>query len=286
MEIKLEKGEYFGVGTIIGDMFGSRYEFNKKEKFSLKNYKLNHDPLFCFRLGDLKKYSDNTVMTMAVKDTILQYKQDKEKDFKELLINSILFYRKKHLFSGYGREVLYKIINNKNPLGIWGDNSLMRVSPIAWTYKFSDPCDMKEIIDLTKKTVEITHTSKEGVTGAMVLSAITGFLIKGDSREIAVEKTKVLFPDLKLTSYSLIAQSKENIKNMSVVEKALACVMASDSFEESILRAVTLQYNSSAITATTGAIAEAYFGLPYYIMDYVFCNLTRDLAEMARLDVI
>ncbi len=99
------------IGAIIGDIVGSRFE---KKNVKSKDFKL-------FK-GD-SKFTDDTVLTVAIADCILN-----EKDYAKTVKN----YGRMYPFAGYGgtfRQWLAGIIDG--PYNSWGNGSAMRVSPIG-----------------------------------------------------------------------------------------------------------------------------------------------------------
>ena len=107
------------IGSIIGDIIGSKYEFN-----NLKNKEF---PLF----SDESRFTDDSVMTIAV------YKAFKEANgdyshIKELLVENMQNVGKKYISCGYG-GMFYKWINSDKPApyNSFGNGSAMRVSGVV-----------------------------------------------------------------------------------------------------------------------------------------------------------
>ena len=79
------------IGAIFGDIVGSVYEF---DNIKTKKFKL---------FTDKCKFTDDTVMTVAVADALMQF--DKVSDleaFKKVLIRTMHRYGKKYPRVGYG----------------------------------------------------------------------------------------------------------------------------------------------------------------------------------------
>ncbi|MEZ4892560.1 MAG: ADP-ribosylglycohydrolase family protein [Saprospiraceae bacterium] len=101
-------------GAIIGDIVGSRFE---KDNIKSKDFEL---------FTKDSRYTDDTVLTIAVADCILQA-GDYEKTVKK--------YGRNYPFAGYGgtfKKWLAGII--RGPYNSWGNGSAMRVSPIGFAF--------------------------------------------------------------------------------------------------------------------------------------------------------
>ena len=113
-------------GAFIGDIVGSKYEFN--------NIKTKKFPLFS-RGCD---YTDDTIMTVAVaKAIMLSYQEQFEKSengkgFQEFLVEIMQDYGRRYpnptgAYGGSFAKWLFQ--SNPKPYGSYGNGSAMRVSP-------------------------------------------------------------------------------------------------------------------------------------------------------------
>ncbi|HEY9812234.1 MAG TPA: ADP-ribosylglycohydrolase family protein, partial [Candidatus Sericytochromatia bacterium] len=104
------------LGAIAGDIIGSIYEFD--------NIKTKDFPLF----SDDSEFTDDTVLTVAVADTILtgsNYTQQ----FKQY------FQRYPNPKGGYGgRYLRWALSDNSEPYNSFGNGSAMRVSPVGFGF--------------------------------------------------------------------------------------------------------------------------------------------------------
>lgn len=112
-------------GAILGDMIGSPYEFDRGEK--IKAF-----PLFI----ETSRFTDDTVMTVAVADALLYAGIDaEEKKICTAVVSSMQHWGEKYPNAGYGgkfREWLKE--KEPKPYGSFGNGSAMRVSPVGWLY--------------------------------------------------------------------------------------------------------------------------------------------------------
>ena len=99
------------IGAILGDIAGSQFEFNRPENLDYK-----HCELFTNRCS----YTDDTIMTLAVKKAILE-NADFTKTMREI--------GQPYPYSGYGgRFYEWMYGENPKPYNSFGNGSAMRVS--------------------------------------------------------------------------------------------------------------------------------------------------------------
>lgn len=90
-------------------------------------------PLFI----DDSEFTDDSVMTLAVAEALMNTIGKSDDEIKNALIKSMKKFGKKHPFAGYGgmfANWLFFQINPK-PYGSFGNGSAMRVSSAGWLYK-------------------------------------------------------------------------------------------------------------------------------------------------------
>ena len=137
------------LGAIIGDIVGSKYEWNnhRSKEFTLLDYK-------CF-------FTDDSVMTLAVAKALLECKKDYS-DLSEKAIEYMQGIGRHYPNSGYGGSFYHWIFsNNPKPYNSFGNGSAMRVSACGWVAN-----SIEEAILLSKKVTEISHNHPEGIKGA------------------------------------------------------------------------------------------------------------------------
>jgi ADP-ribosylglycohydrolase len=129
------------LGAIAGDIIGSIYENVRTKK---KDFRL---------FTPLSTYTDDTVLTVAVADAILN-----GKDYGP----TIKSYALCHPLRGYGpRFMLWMLSPSRKAYNSLGNGSAMRVSPVAHAFKTE-----AEVLDQARKSAECTHNHPEGIKGA------------------------------------------------------------------------------------------------------------------------
>jgi ADP-ribosylglycohydrolase len=127
-------------------VIGSVYEWNniKSTEFNLFNPKC--------------KFTDDTVLTIAVADSILNRKNYSQ---------TILEYGRKYRGRGYGGNFRNWLkSNNPKPYGSFGNGSAMRVSAVGFAFN-----DIDRVLEVAKQTAEVTHNHPEGIKGAKATAA-------------------------------------------------------------------------------------------------------------------
>src|SRR5262245_39630143 len=111
------------LGAIAGDIIGSVYE----GKNAWLHAKSPHfEPLF----ADKARFTDDTVLTVAVADSILRGGD---------LVDTLKAYARAYPGAGYGGVFKdWAASDTREPYGSWGNGSAMRVSPVGWAYDMLD----------------------------------------------------------------------------------------------------------------------------------------------------
>lgn len=227
------------VGAIIGDIVGSRFEFNNHRSTE-----------FEFFHPDCK-FTDDTVMTVAVADAILS-----KRPFGEVMHE----YGRKYPNRGYGgRFFKWLLSKNPKPYDSFGNGSAMRVSPCA----FLASGNREKALTWATASAVCTHNHPEGIKGAM---AITDCILMAEERrpkeEIRKMVEKLYGYDLNFTIDEIRPRYMFNETCQGSVPQAIECFLESHDFESAIRIAVSLGGDSDTIANITGGIAEAYYGVP------------------------
>lgn len=282
------KNDMIGVGAIIGDMFGSRYEFSKYGFSFNKDEYLNYNTSLKFTEDDFYKYTDDTILTLAVKDALLTlYNGEKENNFKEILIDNFEVFGVNNINAGFGKKFLKWLISiNKKPYNSYGNGSAMRVSAVGYVCN-----NIEDTLKLSKLTAEVTHNSLEGIKGAQaVAAAIFAARYRYSKEEIKEYLEKKFGYNLSISSkevFSKETNDKVNGYKLScqlTVPEAVLCFFESNSFEETIVNATALNGDTDTRAAIAGSIAEAFYGVPDYLKDIVKNKLNDDLLSILEND--
>lgn len=225
-------------GAMIGDKVGSRFEF---DPIKTKDFEL---------FTDESTFTDDTVMTVAVARALMSYKKHGG-DFKEILIEQMLYLGNKHPHAGYGAmfsDFLHS--DNPQPYGSYGNGSAMRVGPVG-LYAES----IEEALELAKQSAEVTHNHPEGIKGAQAI-AVAVFLAKtGESRDYIRAFINHHFYPLDFTLDDIRGKYHFDVTCQGSVPPAIVAFLESTSFEDAIRNAISLGGDSDTLAAITGGIA-------------------------------
>ena len=146
----------------------------------------------------------------------------------------------------------------------------MRVSPIAWAYN-----NLEMVLQKAKESSEVTHSHPEGIKGAQA-TAVSIFLArtKNSKKEIKEFVEKNFLYDLDLDLEELRKYYKFNESCQDTVPQAIYTFLISESFEDSIRKAIYIGGDSDTLACINGSIAEAFYGgVPKNIADEVYKRL-------------
>lgn len=254
------------LGAIIGDIVGSIYERNS---IKTKNFKF---------WGAGCTFTDDTVMTLAVADAILEHLREKE-EFKETLVKKMQAFGRKYPFAGYGKSFANWIYSEcPEPYNSFGNGSAMRVSACAWLFG-----DLQSVIQCARQSAEVTHNHPEGIKGAEAVAAAVFLAKNKHSKEEIKKYIEDNYYPLNMKLNEIRQRYHFDVTCQGTVPQAIIAFLESESFEDAIRNAVSLGGDSDTLAAITGSIAEAYYGIPKDIqekaMGYLDVFLKSVLAE-------
>ena len=272
------------LGAIIGDIVGSVYEWN--------NIKTKNFPLF----RDDCMFTDDTVMTIAVADAIMQG------GTADNFIDSMKKWGRFYPNSGYGgRFGNWLFSDDREPYNSWGNGSAMRVSPCAWImncgFHARTGCWPSNGWETVRTSAAVTHNHPEGIKGAEATSAaifLCRFYFGGWEFDYGNDATtpeqwkaqikKVIEEncayDLSRTLDEIRPNYKFNESCQETVPEAIIAFLESTGFEDAIRNAISLGGDSDTLAAITGSIAEAAYGIPEDIADNALGYLDAPLREV------
>ena len=150
------------IGAIIGDIVGSRFEFN------------NTDDLNFELFTDECSFTDDSICTLAIAYALVSGISYEE---------SLRFWCSSYPnpMGAYGGSFArWLASSNPKPYNSFGNGSAMRVSPVAWWFDNLDNVQRE-----AEKTALPTHNHPEGIKGA-VATASAGIINKANCFEEAI----------------------------------------------------------------------------------------------------
>ena len=248
------------LGAIIGDIVGSRFEFNNHRS---KDFELFSDDCFV---------TDDSIMTLAVAMAIIAC----EDDWEQLGDNAVMYMHKigrKYPDCGYGGNFLqWMFDDNPKPYNSFGNGAAMRVSPCGF---FASSEDEAKI--LSQKVTEVTHNHPEGLKGAEAVT-ITIFLARnGATKDEIMSRIVQDYYALDFSLDEIRGTYHFNETCQETVPQAIKAFLETISFEDAIRNAISIGGDSDTLAAITGSIAEAYYGVPFDIKSKALSFLDHEL---------
>lgn len=248
------------IGSIIGDVVGSVYEFN--------NIKTTDFPLF----SQGSTFTDDTICTIAFADCILN-----DGDPTKYLMKWCHKYPNPK--GGYGMR-FQEWLGTKNPMPYdsFGNGAAMRISPVA--YSMGD-LSLDSLASRVSNYTMITHSHPLGWQGAFETAKFIYYSCNGKSKEYMVLDSAY---DLNFTV--------ESIRNdpdywdetcQGTVPDAFVCFLESTDFENAIRNAISIGGDSDTIAAIVGGIAQAHYKeIPRWIIDETMSRLPNEFMKVIQ----
>ncbi len=259
-------------GALLGDMIGAPYEFdmgNKTKEF----------PLFCSE----SHYTDDSVMTIAVAEALLDSLFREDEDIRTALVKSMRKWGRKYPHAGYGgRFRNWLRAKDPEPYGSFGNGSAMRVSAAGWLFDTLEDTRAK-----ARLTAEVTHNHPEGIKGAEATASAIYLARTGHSKdEIKDCIVKEFGYDLSRTCDQIRPKYYHVESCQGTVPEAITAFLEGTGFEDVIRTAVSLGGDCDTLTCIAGSVAEAFFGVPEHLKDECRSRLPKDMLDiLGRFDI-
>ena len=271
------------LGAMIGDIAGSKYEFNNTFDYDFEMF------------GEGCDFTDDTICTVAVADAILN-----GRSYQESLLDWCRRYPSpKGAYGGRFARWIHSL--DPQPYNSFGNGSAMRVSPVAWLFD-----DLSQVLEEAEKTALPTHNHPEGIKGAKAVAHAIWYFRKSrfseESKDSENEETKGLKNENAKASkdenetiqgFMSIARSyyedfdtrdypkgKFDETCMDAVPLSFYLLSQASSFEDAIRLAISHGGDSDTIGAIVGSIAEARFGIPQEMKEKALSYLPDDMKDI------
>ena len=246
------------IGAIAGDIIGSVFEF-----YSVKTTDF---PLF----STSSTYTDDTVLTIAVADCILNGKE---------YAPTLKEYGRNYPNAGYGGMFLRWLGSDTyKPYNSYGNGSAMRVSPAGFAFNSLD-----QALAEAEKSAAVTHNHPEGIKGAQAVASAIFLARTGKSKNDILEYVEATFEyDLQQKLDDIRPGYRFNETCQGSVPQSIIAFLESDNYEDAIRKSISLGGDSDTMACITGGIAQAYYrDIPDYITRKV-----RELLDDSLLAVV
>lgn len=271
------------LGAIIGDIAGSKYEFNNTFDYDFEMF------------GGECDFTDDTICTVAIADAILN-----GRSYQESLLDWCRRYPSpKGAYGGRFAGWIHSL--DPQPYNSFGNGSAMRVSPVAWLFD-----DLSQVLEEAEKTALPTHNHPEGIKGAKAVAHAIWYFRKSkfseESKDSENEETKGLknenakaskdendtiqgFMSIARSYYEdfdtrVYPKGKFDETCMDAVPLSFYLLSQASSFEDAIRLAISHGGDSDTIGAIVGSIAEARFGIPQEMKEKALSYLPDDMKDI------
>lgn len=253
------------LGVAVGDALGAPAEFLSRREIT-RRYGVLSEMMggghFNWRKG---QFTDDTDQTLAVVDSLIDNQKYEPEDVGNRFVN---WYKSgpTDIGSTTSRS-LFLLAKGGN----WKDSgqfagpsngSLMRTAPIGLYFR-----DYPEEIDKAAAEVSaITHGHKDCLLACQIASHLVALLINGYSKNGAVEWLQSKYQsntEASLKLQEVLVGTNPSLKEGNVLKTlsiALNVFLKSDSFEETIIKAVEEGGDTDTQATVAGAFAGAFWG--------------------------
>lgn len=246
------------IGAIVGDILGSRFEFNNTNKYDFELFTPECD------------YTDDTICTIAIAAAIINNPQ--APDYRKYLLKWCRNYP--HPMGCYGSGFSAWLSSpNPQPYKSYGNGAAMRVSPVAWAYNTPE-----RIAAEARATASCSHNHPEGINGAQAI-ALAIFAARTGYQTLDEVAREYYGSDY---STHLIPEGQWDGTCQGCVPLAIHIASKSTSFEDAIRRAIAYGGDSDTLGAIVGSIAEACFTIPSSIEHRTLSYLPEEMKEIVH----
>ena len=231
----------------MGDMIGAPYEFDRGRKTK------------DFTLFAGAQFTDDSVMTVAVAEALMDARGGDDDAVREALAASMRKWGRRYPDAGYGM-MFYTWLQSEvpQPYFSYGNGSAMRASAAGWLYD-----SFEETWKKARLTAEVTHNHPEGIKGAECVATVIWLARNGKTKEEIRKFVEDTFGyDLSRTCDEIRPGYHHVESCQKTVPEAVTAFLEGKDFEDVIRTAVSLGGACDTLTCIAGSMAEAFYPVP------------------------
>ena len=254
-------------GAILGDIIGSRFEFDRggwSKEFKLLTAEDN--------------WTDDTVMTVAIAEALMDAGRSASvEEIEAECVKSMQRWGRKYPGAGYGgRFIGWLGSKNPRPYGSYGNGSAMRVSAAGWLYD-----SLERTREVARATANVTHNHPEGIKGAECTAAVIYLARTGWEKEnIERYVVKEFGYDFSESLEEMRARHRHDESCQDALPKALRSFFDGTSYEDVVRNAVSLGGDTDTIAAIAGSMAEAFFDMPILLRGECLHRIEKEMSDV------
>jgi ADP-ribosylglycohydrolase len=274
------------MGLTIGDALGVPVEFKPRES-------LIEDPVVGMREHGtydqpMGTWSDDSSMALCSMVSLTKNGLDTcdmRKRFEDWYYNAYMTPHG-HTFD-CGNTVSYAIEGKKGCDDVYdnGNGSLMRILPVAYYLYVHKELDLYSTV---RAVSSITHAHDRSVLACAIYVSIAIGILNGETLKCSLSKTLDTFKGYPESCHYQRLYGIESLKEsdidssgyvVSTLEASLWCLLNSNSYRESVLKAVNLGHDTDTTGAVTGGLAGLMYGYDSIPTDWLRVLVKRSLLE-------
>lgn len=284
-------------GFVVGDALGVPVEFLSRE--TLRNNPIQDMEEYGTHNQPKGTWSDDTSMVLATIDGILN-SQIPNIDYKKIITNFLNWKQKGEFTpfgkvfdignsTSYALSIYQQHIYDNNPddvicgtgnINSNGNGSLMRILPISlYLYYLGINYEDNKFFEIIKIISSMTHSHLYSILGCYIYTIYVIEILKVHDKNIAYKNMQNILQNICNKNDALIdikniysrivyedisKLEEKDIKSSGYVvdslEATIWTILTTNSFEESVLKAVNLGEDTDTIGALTGSLAGIIYG--------------------------
>ena len=252
------------LGAIIGDIVGSRFEWN--------NIKTKEFEFFT----DECEPTDDSIMSIAICKALLEFDGDYDK-LSESAVKYMREIGQHYPNCGYGGHFYHWIYSPETPApyNSYGNGSAMRVSGCGFAAN-----SLEEAKLLSAAVTKVSHNHPEGMKGAEAVAAAIYLARTGATVNEIREYINEHYYNLDFTLDEIREGYTFDVTCQGSTPQAIEAFLESTSYEDAIRNAISIGGDSDTVAAMAGGIAEAYYGIPAPIREKAMSFLDGRLSDI------
>ncbi len=171
----------------------------------------------------------------------------------------------KRLSKGESWRVAAHQVYSRRPHSSAGNGALLRSLPIALRYT----SDFAALISNSSDSAMITHADPMAASAVVLLNLMISQLVQSDEKDPRAYCIERLFGDKDNLWKNIFAEidyldAEDLIASgfvVDTIQSALWCFLKKESFEEAVVAGANLGEDAYGLTAVTGALAGAHYGI-------------------------
>lgn len=267
------------MGAIIGDIVGSRFEFDNHRE---KDFEMFTDDC---------QVTDDSIMTLSVAKAIIETEKiikpvfdeyNYESDYYLLIEKMVVKYMqeigRKFPYCGYGGMFSKWVFSdNPQPYNSFGNGAAMRISPVGFAAGTEN-----EVCKLSEAVTGVTHDHPEGLKGAEATAVAIYMARKGFTKSEIRDKMIHDYYSLDFTLDEIRDSYRFNEACQETVPQAVEAFLEATSFEDAIRNAISIGGDSDTLAAITGSIADAHYGVTEELKEKALSYLNDELLTIYK----